>query len=236
MTNPTQTRASVAGTGDMVEMKPAMGWFAAALVGAGVCFVLYPALRPFSDETSLDGAVAFASPWWVVAHAVGILGFTLLALGMVGLYVRFQQQAPGRALWAVALSIVGAGLTLPYYGAEVFGLHAIGQFSTGRGDLDLFTTLTDSVRWGPGIWFIVVGLILLAAGAVVAASAAWAWGEGIDRWRGAPLALALLLYLPQFAGPQWIRVSHGVLMAIGCALLASTLVSRGRRQHADRVG
>lgn len=38
-----------------------------------------------------------------------------------------------RAIQALVLSWIGIGLTLPYYGAETFGLHAIGQE-----DIDLF--------------------------------------------------------------------------------------------------
>jgi hypothetical protein len=40
---------------------------AVALVVAGACFLLYPAIRPFADEDSLAGAKAFASgdlPRW----------------------------------------------------------------------------------------------------------------------------------------------------------------------------
>ena len=45
---------------------------AASLLIAGVFFVLYPALRPFSDETSLQGAAAFGSPRWLMAHMLGV--------------------------------------------------------------------------------------------------------------------------------------------------------------------
>jgi hypothetical protein len=46
-------------------------------------FVLYPAIRPFSDETSLQGAEAFASNAWIVAHVLAVLGFILLSLGVL---------------------------------------------------------------------------------------------------------------------------------------------------------
>ena len=197
------------------------------LVGSGVCFVLYPALRPFSDETTLAGARAFGSSRWVLAHSLGIGAFTLLAVGALGAYLRFVPTAGRRSRWALCLTVVGAGLTLPYYGAEVFGLHAIGGTSLARHDVDLFTTLTDGVRWGPGIWFIVVGLILLAVGGVLVASAAWASTHGWARWSGVPLAVALVLYLPQFTGPQWVRVLHGGLMGVGCGLLAWALTRTG---------
>ena len=59
---------------------------AVSLVVAGILFVLYPAIRPFSDETSLSGATAFASPEWLLAHILGMLGFTFIGLGLAGLY------------------------------------------------------------------------------------------------------------------------------------------------------
>lgn len=51
---------------------------ALALAVAGVLFVLYPAIRPYSDETSLQGAAAFASSAWIVAHVLAMLGFVLV--------------------------------------------------------------------------------------------------------------------------------------------------------------
>ncbi|HEX3002921.1 MAG TPA: hypothetical protein VHO27_01820, partial [Angustibacter sp.] len=39
---------------------------------AGIAFAVYPAVRPFSDEVSRAGVLAFASTRWLVAHAVGI--------------------------------------------------------------------------------------------------------------------------------------------------------------------
>jgi hypothetical protein len=59
---------------------------ALCLALAGMFFVLYPAIRPFSDESSLRGAEAFASAAWVVAHSLAMAAFLLLTLGMLGLY------------------------------------------------------------------------------------------------------------------------------------------------------
>ena len=133
-------------------------WLAAGLAIAGLGFVLYPAIRPFSDEVSLDGAAAFASPAWVVAHSIAIVSFVLLALGLYAVSLRLQGTAGGRrARGAVVLGWLGVGLTLPYYGAEVFGLHAAGRAALDRGDTELLDTLTQAIRWQAGIWFIVAG-------------------------------------------------------------------------------
>jgi hypothetical protein len=61
-----------------------LGLSAVALAAAGLLFVLYPAIRPFSDETSLQGAQAFASPAWTLAHTFAVLGFIGLCLACSG--------------------------------------------------------------------------------------------------------------------------------------------------------
>ena len=53
------------------------------MVLAGIGFVLYPAIRPFSDETSLQGARAFGSTAWVWAHSLAIVAFVLLSLALL---------------------------------------------------------------------------------------------------------------------------------------------------------
>ena len=101
---------------------------AVSLAVAGVLFILYPAIRPFSDETSLQAAQAFASPAWTVAHMLAMVAFTLVAVGLFGLYLALQESvAERRAFWAVVLGVLGIGLTLPYYGGETYGLRAIGE-------------------------------------------------------------------------------------------------------------
>jgi hypothetical protein len=187
---------------------------------SGVCLLLYPVIRPFSSEVGAAGARAFASSSWVVAHSLAVIGFILLALGIFGLFLRLQDTPlAGRLVVAVGLSWIGVGLTLPYYGAEVFGLHAVGQRTLALGDAGLLKPLTQSIRWEAGIYFIIVGLLLLAAGAVIAAVTVWR-SECLQRWSAVPLACGVVLYIPQFAAPQAVRIAHGALMLAGCWWLA----------------
>lgn len=194
---------------------------------AGLLFVLYPAIRPFSDETSLQGAAAFGSSAWVVAHSFAIVAFVLLVLGLFGVYLALQRTTVER-LMLVALvgSWVGVGLTLPFYGAEVFGLHAIGRAALEKSDVGL-VALAGDVRGEPGIWFIVVGLVLLAIGIVIFAVAAWR-SHVVTRWIGIPLAVGFALYLPQFMAPHAVRVAHGLLIAVGCWLIGWNLLASRR--------
>ena len=192
---------------------------AVSLAVSGILFVLYPAIRPFSDETSLQAAQAFASPAWTVAHMLAMVAFTLVAVGLFGLYLTLQEGvAERRAFWAVVLRVLGIGLTLPYYGGETYGLRAIGEEAIRQQNAAL-VSLAEVVRSGPGEIMFAVGLLLLAAGAIMAASAIWKSGA-LAKWSGIPFALGFALYIPQFFGTQPIRVAHGVLVAIGCLWIA----------------
>jgi len=192
----------------------------------GICFVLYPAIRPFSDESTLHGAEAFASSAWLVAHSLAMVGFILVALGLLALCSQLRETTAG-TLGVAALTVIwiGVGLTLPYYGAETFALHAVGQAATRQNDVDLFVTLTNAIRFGEGIWFFGFGLLALAIGSILFAIAIWRSGT-LRAWSGIPLAVGLALFIPQFFAAQPVRVGHGVLVMIGCWLLAWNMVNR----------
>ena len=203
---------------------------AAALTIAGILFVLYPALRPFSDEVTLRGAAAFASPNWLVAHMLGMVAFTLLPLGMLGLHDVLQVSGAERlGFWAVVLSWIGIGLILPYYGGEAYGLHAIGQEALRRHSADLMS-LADVVRYGPGLVMFAVGLLLLAVAAITVAVAVWR-SDRLPKWSGVPFAIGFALYMPQFYGSQPLRVAHGLLVAIGSVWLAVVLWRESSMQN-----
>ncbi len=226
-----RTVAAPAGLAD-AGRQPRYRLAAAALAAAGAGFAIYPAVRPFSDETSLRGAAAFASTRWLVAHSTAMIAFVLLALGLSGVAARLHQTAAGRrARLGAVLAAAGAGLTLPYYGAETFGLHAAGQQALRRGDARLLTSLTDAIRWQEGIWFITTGLLLVAAGAIIIAWAIWG-SRSLARYASIPLAAGFALYLPQFTVGQPVRVAHGLLIAAGGLLLAWNLARRTERRHA----
>src|SRR5206468_11771868 len=96
------------------------------------------------------------------------------------------------AIQALVLVWIGVGLTLPYYGAETFGLHAIGQEALKENNPALLS-LTNSIRLHEGLVFFLPGLVLLAAGTVLFAIAIWRSNSPI-RWSGIPLAVSFVLY------------------------------------------
>src|SRR5215475_2645481 len=121
---------------------------AAAFAVAGILFVAYPAVRPWHDESTVAGATAsMGSNAWVAAHFFAMVGFVLLPLGMLALpsLLAASRGAPAARL-AIVLGWIGCGLTLPYYGAEDFGLHGVAG-PHGRG-ADLLGVV-DAVRFQP---------------------------------------------------------------------------------------
>lgn len=205
---------------------------AAALAVAGILFVLYPAIRPFSDEVTLQGAAAFASAAWVVAHMLAMVGFTLLMLGLLALYLALQETAVEHtAFWALVVGLVGVGLTLPFYGGEAFGLHAIGQTALFSHNQPLMKA-AEVVRSGPQLLMFLIGLLAIGVSAIMVATAVWR-SRVFPKWSGLPFALGFALYIPQFFGTQPLRIAHGLLVTGGCLWLA--LLIWGRAKDLDAV-
>jgi hypothetical protein len=216
----------------MLEAQPSRGVVtlgAIALAISGLLFLGFPVIRPFF-ETSPDPfivAQGFASTDWVVAHMLGMGGFILLPLGFFGLYEYLRPRPIGRtAMWALVITWIGAGLVLPYFGAEAFGLQVIGQQALVLRRTDV-ATVASTLRFGLAIYPFGVGLILVAIGAILAGIAVWR-SRDLPRWSGVLLAVGFALYIPQFLAPQPVRVAHGILIAAGAIWLSVGLLGRSR--------
>jgi hypothetical protein len=199
------------------------------LVLAGIFFTLFPVIRPFFDESTIGAATGFASPAWILAHACGMAGFILLALGFLGAYLHLQPTSvERRSFLALLLYWVGAGLTLPFFGAESFGLQVIGQTARAQGSMDILR-MANQVRFGPGLGFIGAGLLLVAAAAILLATAVWK-SPLKPRWGGIPLAVGLVVYMPQLQGApffQPLRIVVALIILAGCALIARGILRHG---------
>ncbi|MDR7383993.1 hypothetical protein [Promicromonospora iranensis] len=219
-------------------------WTPAAFVTAGLVFLLFPLLRPWPDETAAttELATAFASDRWVVAHLFGILGLGLLAPALLGLRTILAQAGPaddggagtgpgagvGTATWALVTAWVGAGCAALYFGAEIFGIRTIAEAALRDDDLGLLADV-EVLRMQPwAVTLFAAGLLLLAVAGVLVAVALWRSGAR-PRWAGVPLAAGLVLLLPQFFGGPELRITHGVLVAAGCVLVAVAARSRAGR-------
>jgi hypothetical protein len=190
---------------------------AAALGLAGVLFVLYPVLRPWHDESTADGAAAsMGSSGWVLSHFFAMLGFILVPLGLLALRgVLRESRSESLAATAFATTWIGVGLTLPYYGAEDFGLHAAAKW--GLPDLVDFA---ESLRYnGLAITMFGIGLVLVGLGGVLAGVAVWRSGV-LTKAAGLAYAAGMALFLPQFFTPSVARIGHGILLGAGAVILA----------------
>lgn len=197
---------------------------AIALGVAGLLFVLYPAVRPWKDESTAEGAqAAMSSAAWVAAHLFAIIGFILVPLGLLAVWAVLARSAVERlAFGAVVITWIGVGLTLPYYGAEDFALNAIASKAKQGQNLDLLD-LVDAIRYHPvGGTMFILGLLALGAGAVLAATCVWRSGT-LPRYSGVPMAVGFALFIPQFFAPGGIRIAHGVLLGAGLVWLALVL-------------
>jgi hypothetical protein len=201
---------------------------------AGVLFLLYPLVRPYRDEATQTGAVAaMGSAAWVAAHLFAMVGFVLLGLGLLAVW-RALARTPGEplALAAVVAGWVGAGLTLPYYGAEDFALHALARKAAGGAAIDL-PDVADAIRFGgAAATTFALGLLALAAAGVLAALAVWR-SQLLPRASGVLFGLGLVLFIPQFFAAPWVRITHGVLLAAGCLVLAIALGRAGTAAVAE---
>ncbi|GGM31365.1 hypothetical protein ACFQBY_13380 [Promicromonospora citrea] len=207
-------------------------WTTVGFVAAGLSFLLFPLLRPWPDETvaTPELAAGFASGRWVVAHLAGILGLGLLAPALLGLRAVLAARGAGgvrAATGALVAAWAGAGFAALYFGAEIFGLRTLAQAALRDGDPVPLADV-EALRLQPGaVALFGAGLLLLAVAGVLLAVALWQAGPGA-RWAGVPLAVGLVLVLPQFFGGPGLRIAHGVLVAAGCVLVAAVL-QRARR-------
>lgn len=189
-------------------------------VSSGLLMAVYLLLRPYGDTssgTSAEAAAAFASTWWVVAHLAGALA--LVQLGRLGLRIDDLLGTPTTmiARWS---GLAGAVLVLPYYGAETFGLHAIGR--AGLTDPGVLSLVVDVRDHPAALTTFALGLTLLA---VTGVSTALAWqramrGSGWTARAAWPLAVGALLVLPQFYLPPTGRMAFGVAYAAAALVLA----------------
>jgi hypothetical protein len=191
-----------------------------SLAAAGVAFVVYPALRPYGPETGMAGAADFGSTSWLVAHALGMLGFVLVAVALRTASTGAPWPWNGRALRETeTLAWLAVALLLPYYGAETYGLRAIGGYAVEHGEARVLE-VADAFRLAPfaAVTF-AIGLLLLVPVGWRIARGLWQAGR-IARYGGLLAGIGLATYLPQFFGSPGLRMAHGLVLGLGLVLMA----------------
>lgn len=188
---------------------------------SGLLMATYLLLRPYGDagsSTSPEAAAAFASGWWVAAHLAGALA--LVQIARVGLRIDDLLSTTTTMIsrWS---GLAGAVLVLPYFGAETFGLHAIGR--AGLTDPSVLA-LVEQVRGHPAaLTTFGLGLALLAVSGI-ATALAWDGAVRSGRWAAPswaawPLGVGAALVLPQFYLAPAGRMAFGIAYAAAAAVL-----------------
>jgi hypothetical protein len=199
---------------------------ALALGLSSLALAAFPLVRPFfpfdptTPAKTLAGASrAVTSPRWLVAHYLALIGFVLLLCVLPTLYSRLAPAgAQPSARFGVLLSGTGVALILPTLGVELYVLPAIGRlFLESNRAVAL---LVSSIYLGGATLVMVLGLLLLAAGAIMLATAI-ARSRSLPTWAGITFAIGLALWCPLF--PRAVRVADGRLMGIGGIGLAWAL-------------
>ncbi|MGW5241643.1 hypothetical protein ACWEOW_22140 [Monashia sp. NPDC004114] len=202
-------------------MRPSSHRFTAAawFVAAGAALAAYPILRPYPGGGAPDGSTQLASGAWPLAHVLGMFGFVAVAFGLRALdSIRPAAWSGSAARRAETFAWASVALLLPYYGAEAFGLHALGQYAAQHGDVAVLAVV-DSFRYAAlPMTLFGIGLVLLAVTGVLVARGARS-GGGLSRVGGLVVAVGAVTYLPQFFGPAPVRMLHGLVLGAGLALL-----------------
>ncbi|WP_199034665.1 hypothetical protein [Glycomyces salinus] len=190
---------------------------------AGILFTVYETAAPRADQTTLDGAASWASTGWAVGHIAAIIGLALIPLAWGALRGHLDGTPLEKpASLAAAIGYMGSALSISYYGAETYGLKAIGERAVAEGDAGL-TEVGEAFRMdATAVTVFGVGLVLIAVAAILAASVVWRSGT-MNRWSAVPMAVAMVSYLPHFYLPHPARIAWGALVTVSALWIAAEL-------------
>ena len=194
-----------------------------ALGLSALLLAVFPIIRPFFPldprapaETLAVASPAITSTSWVVSHLLGTLAFVLLVYGMLSPYAVLASTVVGiRARWAMVLSLAGIALILPMLGVETYMLPVLGRlYLAGQSGV---ATAIGMIYLGSALFVFLLGLLLLAIGAITFGVAIWR-SASLPRWAGVLFALGLVLWFPPF--PRTVRVIDGLVIGLGGVWLA----------------
>ena len=193
---------------------------------SSVALAVFPLIRPFFPfdptrpaETLAGAGRAVTSARWLIAHYLALAGFGLLLCVLPALYTRLAAaEVEARARRAMLLSGVGVALILPTLGVELYALPAIGRVYLE--DNQSVAALVGLIYRGAAVLVMLLGLLLLALGAVIFARAVGKTGA-LPRWAAVTYAVGLAFWCPLFPPP--VRIVDGLLIGVGGLGLAWAL-------------
>jgi hypothetical protein len=186
----------------------------------------FPLVRPFFPfdprtpaETLTGAGPAVTSARWLIAHYLALIGFVLLLCVLPALRARLAAAGvEGQARRAALLSGVGVALILPTLGVELYALPAIGRLYLD-GD-HAVAALVGLIYRGAAVLVMLLGLLLLAIGAVLFARAVGR-SRALPRWAAVTYAVGLAFWCPLLPPP--VRIVDGLLIGAGGLGLAWAL-------------
>jgi hypothetical protein len=193
---------------------------------SSLALAVFPLVRPFFSfdpttpaETLAGASRAVTSTPWLIAHYIALIGFVLLLCVLPALYARLATagvESPARR--AMLLSGVGVALILPTLGVELYALPAIGRvYLEGNQSV---AALVGLIYRGAAVLVMLLGLLLLALGAVILARAVGKTGA-LPRWAAVTYAVGLAFWCPLLPPP--VRIVDGLLIGAGGLGLAWAL-------------
>jgi hypothetical protein len=202
---------------------------ALALGLSALLFAVFPLIRPFFPldpsapaETLTVASPAIASAPWVTSHLNLILAFVLLLYGVLTLYTHLANGHDEPCAWrAMVLSLAGIAFIMPMLGVETYILPIIGKlYLAGQTGI---APAVAPIYHGLALVVFLVGLVLLAIGAITFAVAIW-HSDTLPRWAGVIFAIGLALWFPRF--PRMMHTIDGLFIGIGGIWLAWSLWRR----------
>ena len=193
---------------------------------SSLALALFPQFRPFfffdpthPMETMDAAAPAVVSPAWRLAHYLALIGFVLLLCVLPALHARLAAAGvEARSRRAMLLCGLGVALILPTLGVELYALPAIGRIYLA-GNVSIAPAVS-LIYIGGATLVMLLGLLLLAIGAIVLATAV-ARSRALPRWAAIVYAIGLAAWCPLFS--PVVRVVDGLLIGIGGIALAWSL-------------
>jgi hypothetical protein len=148
-----------------------------------------------------------------------MLAFVLLLYGVLTLYAHLaNSHTEPRAFRAMLLSLAGIVLSMPMLGVETHILPILGRlYLEGKTDI---APAVGLIYLGPALGVFLLGLVLLAIGAMRLAVALW-HSRSLPGWAGVLFAIGLALWFPPL--PRLVRVVDGLLIGSGGIWLAWSL-------------
>jgi len=199
---------------------------------------MFPQFRPFfffdptrPMETMDAAAPAIASGPWQFAHYLALIGFVLLLGVLPALHARLAAAGvEARSRRATRLCTLGVALILPTLGVELYAMPAIGRIYLA-GTVSIAPAVS-MIYIGSATMVMLLGLVLLAIGAIVLAVAI-VGSRALPRWAAVVYAIGLAAWCPLL--PPIARVVDGLLIGIGGIALAWSLGRRPSPPDAPRV-